>query len=149
MWILQMLSTSFGIKAHIGMPNHGFSFIPLTLLILFVLSAYVVRWRPWDMDWFPSSLLGVSVCYAAFIIVKINYPNYVDSTDIVLTVAGRYIFPIMGPIYVVSCIYLMRLFRGDKTRLGLAVFASLVLIFSDFPFFLASVTPEWYAWSQG
>jgi hypothetical protein len=144
MWILQMLSTSFGIKAHIGMPNHGFSFIPLTLLVLFVLAAYMVRWRPWDMEWLPASLLAVSVGYAAFIITRINYPNYVDSTDIVLTVAGRYIFPIMGPVYVVSCIYLMRLFKGDKGRLWLTAFAVLVLLFSDFPFFLSRATPEWY-----
>lgn len=147
MWILQMLSTSFGIKAHIGMPNHGFSFIPLTLLVLFVLAAYAVRWRPWDMEWLPTSLLAVSIGYAAFIITRINYPNYVDSTDIVLTVAGRYIFPIMGPVYAVSCLYLMRLFLGDKGRLTLAVFATLVLLFSDFPFFLSRVTPEWYDWS--
>lgn len=148
MWILQMLSTSFGIKAHIGMPNHGISFIPLTLLILFVLTAYLVRWRPWDMKWIPTSLLAVAFGYAAFLIIKINYPNYVDSTDIVLTVAGRYIFPIMGPVYAVSCMYLMRLFKGEKGRLALAAFTVLVLVYSDFPLFLTKVTPEWYGWLE-
>jgi hypothetical protein len=148
MWILQMLSTSFGIKAHIGMPNHGLSFIPLTFLLLFVLVAYVVRWRPWDMAWLPTSLIGISICYAAFLIVRINYAAYLESTDLVMSVAGRYIFPIMGPVYVVSCFYLLRLFKGEKMRVGLAVFAALVLIFSDFPFFLAKVTPEWYAWAS-
>lgn len=147
-WTLQMLSTSFGIKAHTGMPNHGLSFIPLTVLILFVIAAYVVRWRPWDMVWLPTSLLAVSVCYAAFILVRINYPNYLDSKDIVMTVAGRYIFPVMGPVYVVSCFYLLRLFKNEKVRLGLAIFAALVLILSDFPFFLANVTPQWYAWTS-
>lgn len=144
-WFLQMLSTSFGIKAHIGMPNHGFSFIPLAVLILFVIAAFVVRWRPRDMAWLPTSLLAVSVCYAAIILVGINYPNYLDKTDIVMSVAGRYIFPVMAPVYVVSCVYLMRLFKSEKMRLGLAVFAALVLIFSDFPFFLANVTSAWYA----
>lgn len=147
MWILQMLSTSFGIKAHVGMPNHGVSFIPLTLLILFVLAAYLVRWRPRDMGWIPTGLLAVSAGYAGFLITRINYPNYVDSTDIVLTVAGRYIFPIMGPVYAVSCLYLMRLFKGDKGRLALAAFAVLVLVYSDFPLFLSKVTPEWYDWT--
>jgi hypothetical protein len=147
MWILQMLSTSFGIKAHIGMPNHGFSFIPLTLLVLSVLTAYVVRWRPWDLDWLPSTLMGISVCYAAFLLIKINYSNYIDSTDIVLTVAGRYIFPVMGPVYVASSLYLMRLFKAEKGRLALAAMAALILIYSDFPFFLSNVTSEWYDWT--
>jgi len=145
MWTLQMLSTSFGIKAHIGMPNHGLSFIPLTVLILFVIAAFIVRWRPWDIAWLPTSLLAVSVCYAAFILVRINYANYLDSRDIVMTVAGRYIFPVMGPVYAVACFYLLRLFKDEKMRLGLAVFAALVLILSDFPFFLAKVTPEWFS----
>lgn len=144
-WFLQMLSTSFGIKAHIGMPNHGLSFIPLTVLLLFVITAFVVRWRPWDMDWLPTSLLAVSACYAVFLVVMINYPAYQESTDIVMSVAGRYIFPVMGPVYVLSCLYLLRLFKGEKMRLGLAVFAALALIYSDFPFFLTRVTPEWYA----
>lgn len=147
-WILQMLSTSFGIKAHIGMPNHGFSFIPLTLLVLSVLAAYVVRWRPWDLSWIPASLIGISVCYSAFLLVMINYRNYIDSTDIVLTVAGRYIFPVMGPVYAVSSLYLIRLFKGEKGRLMIAVFASLVLLFSDFPFFISNATPEWYDWTK-
>jgi hypothetical protein len=147
MWILQMLSTSFGIKAHIGMPNHGFSFIPLTLLILSVLTAFVMRWRPWDLDWLPAGLLGISACYAAFLIIRINYPTYLDSKDIVLSVAGRYIFPVMGPVYVVSCLYLMRLFKGEKGRLVLAAMAALILIMSDFPYFLSHVTPEWYDWT--
>lgn len=147
MWLLQMLSTSFGIKAHIGMPNHGFSFIPLALLVLCVLTACAVRWRPRDLDWLPTSLVAISVCYAAFLLVRINYPTYLDTTDIVLTVAGRYIFPVMGPVYAVSCLYLMRLFKGAKWRVALAVFASLVLLYSDFPFFLSNVTPEWYEWT--
>jgi hypothetical protein len=146
-WILQMLSTSFGIKAHIGMPNHGVSFIPLTVLVLCVLTACVVRWRPWDLNWLPASFVGISVCYAAFLLIKINYQNYLDSTDIVLSVAGRYIFPIMGPVYAVSCLYLMRLFKGEKGRLAVAAFAALVLVYSDFPFFLSNVTPEWYDWT--
>ncbi len=147
MWLLQMLSTSFGIKAHIGMLNHGFSFIPLALLFLCVLTSWLVRFRPWDQSWLPATLMGISFCYAAFLLLKINYPNYVDSTDIVLTVAGRYIFPVIGPVYVVSCLYLMRLFKGNKGRLALAVFAGVVLIFSDFPFFLSNVTPEWFDWT--
>jgi hypothetical protein len=56
-------------------------------------------------------------------------------------------FPLMGPVYAVSSLYLMRLFKGDRARLALAAFAVLVLIGSDFPFFLSRVTPEWFDWA--
>lgn len=147
MWVLQMFSTSFGIKAHIGMPNHGFSFIPLMLLILFVLAALLARWRPWDLEWLPTSLMAIALGYAAVLVTRINYPAYLESKDIVLTVAGRYIFPVMAPIYAVCSLYLMRLFRGEKARLALFCAAALILVVSDFPFFLSRVTPEWYDWT--
>lgn len=147
MWTLLMLSTAFGIKAHVGMPNQGFSFIPLTVLILFVMAAYLVRWRPRDLKGLPSCLVAMAAGYAAVLVCKINYPAYVETKDIVFTVAGRYMFPLLGPVYAVSSMYLMRLFKGGRARLALAVFAVLVLIGSDFPFFLLRVTPEWFDWA--
>jgi len=144
MWVLQMLSTSFGIKAHVGMPNQGFAFIPLMFLILFVLASLVLRWRPWDLEWLPGSLMALALGYAAVLVLMINYPSYLDSKDIVLSVAGRYLFPVMAPIYAVCSLYLPRLFRGGGGRLAVALLAALILIGSDFPFFLYHVTPQWY-----
>ena len=144
MWVLQMLSTSFGIKAHVGMPNHGFAFIPLMLLILFVLAALVLRWRPWDLEWLPACLIALALGYAVVLVARINYPSYLDSKDIVLSVAGRYMFPVLAPVYAVCALYLPRLFRSEGGRLALVSLALVILIASDFPFFLAHATPEWY-----
>jgi hypothetical protein len=143
-WGVQMLATSYGIKAHIGMPNQRLSFISLSLLLLLTAVAIFARWRPRDNFWMPTYMAVISLFYAFILIYRINYPNYIDSKDIELTVAGRYIFPVIGPIYVTSSYYLMQLFRSRYARLACAICAAVIFVMSDFPFFMSHVTPEWF-----
>jgi hypothetical protein len=144
LWIRNMLESTFGIKAHLGIENSGLSFIPITVLILLSGIAFLVRWRPWDYDWLPSSMAGVAVFYGCFLLYKINYPAYLEYNDVIITVAGRYMFPVLGPIYVLFSYYLLRLFRGRNARLAIAAACSLIFIIYDFPFFLSNVTSEWF-----
>ncbi|HEY5512178.1 MAG TPA: hypothetical protein VIK40_00910 [Geomonas sp.] len=146
-WLLQMIGSTFGIKAHLGMLNYGFSFLPLAVLMLLTGVAFATRWRPrdWDTAWLPTYLAVIGAFYGAFLLY-FNYGVYLENRDPGLTVAGRYILPVMGPIYVFSSYYLLLLFKRRNLRLGLFLAAALVFILSDFPFFLSRVTPEWFFW---
>jgi hypothetical protein len=62
-----------------------------------------------------------------------------------MTVAGRYMFPVLGPIYVLFSYYLLRLFMGRNVRLGISVVGALIFVAFDFPFFLSNVTSDWFA----
>jgi hypothetical protein len=146
-WLLQMMGSTFGIKAHLGMLNYGVTFLPLAVLILLTGVAFGVRWRPrpWDMAWLPIYLAAIVVFYGSFLLY-FNYGVYLENRDTGLTVAGRYIFPVIAPIYVLSSYYLLRLFTGRRVRLGIWLAALITFIVSDFPFFLSRVTPAWYDW---
>lgn len=144
LWTRNMLEGTFGIKAHLGMANHGLSFIPLAVLILLTGIAFLVRWRPWDNAWLPSSMAVISVFYGCYLLYKINYPAYLEYNDYIMTVAGRYMFPVLGPIYVLFSYYLLRLFKGRNARLGVSVAGALIFIVCDFPFFLSNVTSDWF-----
>ena len=148
MWILQMLSTSFGIKAHIGMPNHGFSFIPLTILILFVLTAYVVRWRPWDYElashkpyWGIGLLCRISYCSKS--IIRITLIQRILFFPWRAAISFRSWDRCMPFRVCTSCVSSRE--KRDGWRLPLLRFWS--WYHSDFPFFLSKVTPEWYDWT--
>jgi hypothetical protein len=143
-WAQNMMATIFGIKAHISMPNQGISLLALELLALLAGTAFVVRCRLRDDQCLPTMIMAVAFFYPAFLMFKINYPAYLDSWNIGLTVSGRYIFPVIGPIYVLSSLYLMRLFTGRYLRLALAAVAAIILIGSDFPYFMIHVAPDWY-----
>ena len=62
-----------------------------------------------------------------------------------LALQGRYIFPVLGPIYIIVCYYLLRLFRSEYTRLVAAGAVSLLFIASDLPYFLLHATPDWFS----
>jgi hypothetical protein len=143
-WMLHMLESTYGIKAHLGMSNHGPGFIPLALFLLAALGAFLCRWRPSELQWLPSCYALVALSYAAFLMYLVNFSTYQIYKDIVLSVAGRYLFPVIGPIYVLACYYLMRSSNGGKKRLVILVASSLTFIAADFPFFLANSSASWF-----
>jgi hypothetical protein len=53
---------------------------------------------------------------------------------------------VIAPIYVLSCLYLIRLFRGGTLRLALALGTALLFLAYDFPWFLSHATSEWFLW---
>jgi hypothetical protein len=144
-WFNQMLATFFGIKAHISMPSQGLPFQALILLFSVTVISVVLRWKLSDSNcMYYSSMLLIIVFYAALLMYKVNYSEYLNSWNIGLTVAGRYLFPVIGPIYVLSSLYLMRLFTRSDARLTLAIAVTVILIGSDFPYFLLYAAPDWY-----
>jgi hypothetical protein len=79
----------------------------------------------------------------------INYQSYLSSGLPDDAVHGRYVFPVIGPAYLLSSLYLLRLCRGRCARLGIFAAAAIIFIVSDFPQFLYRVTPEWFVWTSG
>ena len=144
-WMLNMTGTVFGIKAHRYMPDNGpllYLFLALMLLSGF---AFLVRWRPGVAGaWLSASLAALAGFYAAYLLYFVNYQVYLDMKMFGMTVTGRYLLPILGASYVVACLYLLRLFRSESARVAVALSVSLLLLISDFPFFLLHATPEWF-----
>jgi hypothetical protein len=147
LWIRNMMESTFGIKAHLGIANHGLSFIPLAVMILLGGIAFLVRLRQSAADWLPQSMAAIAVSYGCFLLFGMNYPAYLEYNDVIMTVAGRYLFPVLGPIYVLFSFYLLRLFSNRKVRLGISCAGVLTFIVCDFPFFLSNVTSGWFTFS--
>jgi hypothetical protein len=149
-WMERMAAGIFGIFAHLVMPNYGWSVVPIAFLAGVTGIAFIVRWRPWKAEERLSVYLAaIAVSYAAFLMYAINYKTYLDTGLPDEAVHGRYVFPVIGPAYVISSLYLLRLCRGRAARLGIFAAAALIFIVSDFPLFLYRVTPEWFTWPPG
>lgn len=145
-WLENMVSTIFGIKGHLPMYKDFRYLIPIYLLMGLSLLGFVVRWRPGKPGWQAPSLAAIICFYAGYLMYKINYNAYLYYGVPGFTLQGRYLFPVLGPIYVLSCHYLMRLFSSGKSRLALALATALLFITYDFPWFLTHATPNWYEW---
>jgi hypothetical protein len=120
--------------------------IPIYLVMALSLIGFVFRWRPRQSGWLPPCLAAVACCYAGYIMYKVNYNAYLHYGTPGVTLQGRYLFPVIGPIYVLLCHYLLQLFRSHKINLVLALTTALLFIMYDFPWFLMHSTPQWYEW---
>jgi hypothetical protein len=145
-WFENMVGTIFGIKGHLQIFKDSRYIIPIYLVMTLSLLGFAVRWRPRQSGWLPPSLAAVACCYAGYILYKINYNAYLYYGTPGVTLQGRYLFPVIGPLYVLLCHYLLQLFRSDKIRLALALATALLFIAYDFPWFLMHTTPQWYEW---
>jgi hypothetical protein len=148
-WLEWMAAGIFGIVAHVNLATFWPIIAPIAFLALLTVLAFLVRWRPWDAAWFSSYLVLIAGFYGYFLMYEVNYLSYHDSGAVYAALQGRYIFPVIGLIYVLSSFYLLRLFKNRWARLGLFALATFVFVMSDFPLFLSKLSPEWYAWPQG
>jgi hypothetical protein len=149
-WLERMAAGIFGIFAHLVMPNYGWTVVPIAFLAGVTCIAFLVRWRPWKAEERLSAYLAaIAVSYAAFLMYVINYQTYLNTGLPDEAVHGRYVFPVIGPAYLLASLYLLRLCKGRWARLGIFAAAALIFIGSDFPLFLYRVTPEWFVWPPG
>jgi len=145
-WFQEMSSTIFGIKAHLPMYKGTRYLAPVYLVLALALGGFLARWRPRVSGWLPGALALISCFYALVLLVKVNYPAYTYYGTPGITLQGRYLFPVLAPLYLLVCYYLLDLFRAERTRTVLALATALLFIAYDFPWFLAHANAEWYAW---
>jgi hypothetical protein len=143
-WVQQMSAGIFGIFGHIQMANRGPTSWPFAALCALTIISILVRWRPSDAEWLPTCLMTIVAFYGLFLLYGVNYHGYLSTGALGLGLQGRYIFPVLGPLYIVSSYYLLRLFRSGYLRTGVLATACIIFIASDFPYFLFHVTPEWF-----
>ncbi len=143
-WVPHMSAGIFGIFGHFQMFNEGPTIWPFAALGVLTVLGILIRWRPSDAAWLPTCLMTIVVFYALFLLFYVNYPTYLDTGALGLTVQGRYLFPVLGAVYAVSSYYLPRLFRSGSPRLSLSAAVCIIFIASDFPYFLFHVTARWF-----
>jgi hypothetical protein len=146
-WVETMCAGVFGVFAHLPMPISEFKIFLFIGLIGLAVVAFLIRWRPREAGWLPAYLAVIAAFYTVFLMYAVNYRTYLDYLSTWLSLQGRYIFPVIGPIYVLSSCYLLRLFTGRSARLAVFAAVATFFIISDFPFFLSSVTHDWFSWS--
>jgi hypothetical protein len=145
-WFEGVTGSIFGIKAHQPMFKDYNYLVPFYVVMAFALLGFCVRWRPRESGWLPACLATIACFYAGFIMYKINYNSYLYYGTPGITLQGRYLFPVIAPVYVLMCHYLLVLFRAEYLRLALALATALLFISCDFPYFLMHATPKWFVW---
>lgn len=143
-WVWRMSTGVFGIYGHLAMPAFWPQIAPIVILAVMVLVSICISRRERAAERFAVYLALIAGFYT-IILVAVNYEAYLYNLAPYMGLQGRYIFPVIGPVYLLASYYLMRFFKGRNLRLVMFVIAVTVFMSSDFPLFLARVTPEWYS----
>jgi hypothetical protein len=144
-WGKRMMASVFGILGHLRMLNNGLTIQPFVALMILTILGIIIRWRTQEAGWFPAYPAIIAFFYGIFLMYAINYRAYLSSENFDIALQGRYIFPVIVPIYILSCYFLLLLFRGKYARLGVFFITAIIFIAYDLPYFLIRATPEWFA----
>jgi hypothetical protein len=143
-WYNTVLATVLGFKGHLIMVKPTRLLLPFTVLLSLSCLGLALRWRPRLDGWLPALLGFVALTYSAYLMIEVNYDSYLNYGTPGLTLQGRYLLPIIGPVYLLCCHFLVRLFRRESLALALVLAAALLFIWGDFPWFLTHANAQWF-----
>jgi hypothetical protein len=142
LWSLRMMATIFGVEWSMNMLNKGI-FIPIFIVwIMMAGLGALIRYHSPEAGRLPFFLAVIAVFYSLFLMYAVNYPIYLKAEIFNLAVQGRYIFPVIGPLYILWSYYLLRLFKERNARVIIFFVTALIFIASDLPYFIVHTTPE-------
>lgn len=142
-WCRIMLERIFGIAAHLVIPKTSYFLSSYILIFLVSIVVFIRKWNPSEDNGYTKDIFIITLFYALFLMQYVNYNSYVNSGTLGLALQGRYIFPVLVPLYGLISRYLICCFK-KPIQIILFLIASFVFIYGDFPFFLSHVTSNWF-----
>ena len=142
-WSDIMLERTFGILAHKSMVKSGTDLLPYLLLLLMVGVLLVRRLNTFSLRGASIYLLFIAGFYALTLMQLVNYKLYFSIGVLAVDIQGRYIFPVLVPIYVLAAYYLAG-FGSKLWQWGIFLTVTAIFIYGEFPWFLQKVSPDWF-----
>ena len=144
-WVFNILGTVYGVKCQMGMlPEHLWGILCFAGVMLLSVLGFLVRWRPGKDGWLAPCLALCASFYLLFLLFAVCYRGYLYYEQPGIGLQGRYVFPVLGPIYVLVCYYLLDLFQNSRIRLAVAAVAALLFLGCDLPYLLTQAPRYWF-----
>jgi hypothetical protein len=142
-WSEMMLGRIYGIMGHKSMiKNRNQLYLYYGIFIL-AAGLLVVNPRSCGMAGNVVAVSFIFTFYALVLMQLVNYGIYYESGSLSKALQGRYIFPVLAPIYALLACALM-----SPPRRGLRWFVLVIVggifLYGEFPFFLHHMTPDWF-----
>jgi hypothetical protein len=91
----------------------------------------------------PADALFLAAGYAFILMWFVNHPSYVTTRTIELGLQGRYLFPVLLPLYGVLSYHLIEPWPA-RARPWMAGAVGLFYLYGDFPWFLGQIDERWF-----
>ena len=142
-WLKVMQGTIVGIMGHQSLIKYDRWEKIFRMISWACLLAILLRWRPGQARGLFTDAVLLVLFYGIILSQSVNYQNYLGSGVLLLSLQGRYIFPVIIPI-VAGASYYLTVHWPRPFQYFVVITVGLIFIISDFPFFLHSATPIWF-----
>jgi len=140
-WIYNMVETNYGILAHSKL---NLSYTRFLLYFVVMVASVVLFVRKLKLkNKTHIFLCFLAISYSLVLLFLLNYPTYLSSGIIHSGVQGRYVFPVIVPIYAFASWSLLSI-KNRYVRLIIFLLVSVIFVLGNIPFFLRNVTEEWF-----
>ena len=142
-WCQMMTAHALGLSAHRAIPKDEAALTPYILILLLATAMFIRHWRPTAPENFDTCAMVVVLFYVIVLMQFVNYRTYLKWEEIFLALQGRYLFPVLVPLYGLVAHYLLSYWPKPAQVAGLFAVGT-VFIYGDFPFFLEHATPAFF-----
>lgn len=140
-WIWEMAIRIFGIMGDESLFASNL-IIPFYLFfLLLAIVAGTVNWKRFDKE--VKYISVIALFYSLILLFVQNYDMYLKRSYPTLALQGRYLFPVIAPLYILVVFSLSRI---KRKQLRLLIFIGLIALFiiGCLPFFVANVDRNWF-----
>jgi type IV secretory pathway VirB2 component (pilin) len=140
-WIVEMFRRIYGIMGDrfLFMPYEYVSFY----LLYFFIGIYLVFKNRKNLRVQEKALVVISVSYGLFLAYYVNYKAYITHDWMDLALQGRYIFPVLAPVYIVFSKYFIQMKNKKLLKILMGILIVGFLLGSIGYFFLY-VPNDWF-----
>lgn len=140
-WITEMSRKIFGIMGDKSLYME-YDYLPF-YFAFGILGIYLIIKNRSKLGRVDKSLIIISSFYALFLMMYHNYDTYIKHDWPDLALQGRYIFPVLVPIYVIFSKYFVQI-KNKKILYILTTILILGFILGSYVYFLVKVPSDWY-----
>ncbi|MFW5734774.1 MAG: hypothetical protein ACOCWR_06925, partial [Oceanidesulfovibrio sp.] len=142
-WLGTVLLQITGVSAHAALVKHGLVFGLYQLVFVVGLFAVARHLKRTDENGHAVESLVLFAGYVLFLMQYVNYGAYVASHSAGMGLQGRYIFPVLAPLYGLISLYMLKPLPA-AFRYGLLAAIAALFIWGDFFYFVAHAGPVFF-----
>jgi len=141
-WCSYMVARTYSVAGHLAMLKTERGLLPFEAVFMLAAIMLILRFRSGVMAGINKYLMFVTAFYSIILMQVINYNLYWYSGFAGLSLTGRYLFPVLVPLYLlIAKVFLEKMPRWWQISAGLAI--AIIFISGEFPWFLMNLTKEW------
>jgi len=127
---------------HQALKSHG-QMLPYFVIFALAGIIFIRKWQPEEAGGQTGWAALIVFGYAMVLMWLVNYPSYLKTHFVETSLQGRYMFPVIAPLYGLLAHYLLA-YWPRRIQIVLALVVAGVYIYGDFPFLLSHTDWRWF-----